>query len=104
MAIGLRIAWSGEAELNSLLFAKVLEVEVNELRIIVHDYLFGDPEAAYEFPSNEVVHFVVSDLVESFSLYPLGEVVGDCKHVDSLPGGCRTLPHYVHPPLHEGTR
>ena len=42
------------------------------------------------------------DLVESLSLDLLGEVVGDCKHVDSLLDGYRKLLHYVHSPLYEG--
>ena len=96
--------WRGEVELNSPLLVEVLEVEANELRAIACDYLFGDPEAAYNVLPNEVLHFKASDLVECFGLDPLGELVSDCKHVDSLLGGCRKLPHYVHPPLHEGPR
>ena len=104
MAIGLMIAWSGEVELNSPFFAEILEFKDNELRAIVRDYRFRDLEVACNVLPNEVLHFAVSDLVESFSLYPLGEVVDDFKYIDSLPGGCRKLPHYAHPQLYQRPR
>ena len=39
--------------------------------------LFGDSKVVDNILPNEVFHFVVLDLVESFSLDPLGEVVDD---------------------------
>ena len=82
MAIGLGVAWSREVELDPPFLAEVLEVEANELRAIVCNYLFRDPKGAYDILPYEIFCFVVLDLMESFSLDLFGEVINDCKHVD----------------------
>lgn len=79
-----------------------MKVKREELGTTICDYLLGDPEVENDILSYEVLYFVATDLVECFNLYPFGEVVCDCEHVDLLTGGYRKLPHYVHPPLHEG--
>ena len=42
--------------------------------------------------------------MESLSLYPLGEIVSDYKHVHPLAWGRWEFTDNVHPPLHEGPR
>ena len=59
---------------------------------------------ANEILTNEVLHFTIANLVECFGLYPLGEVVYNYEYVNSLAGGCRKFPHYIHSPFHEGPR
>ena len=56
----------------------------DELRAIVGDYLFRNAEAAYYILPDEVLDLTVTDLMEGLSLYPLGEIVGDRKHVHLL--------------------
>ena len=59
----------------------------DELRAIVGDYLFRNAEAAYYIFLDEVLDLTVTDLMEGLSLYPLGKIVGDCKHVHPLAWG-----------------
>ena len=58
-----------------------MEVEAYKLIAIICEYFFGDPKpTACDVLLNEILNFAVFDLVESFILYPLAEVVSDCKH------------------------
>ena len=56
----------------------------DELRAIVGDYLFRNAKAAYYILLDEVLDLMVTDLIEGLSLYPLGEIVSDRKHVHPL--------------------
>ena len=76
----------------------------NELRAIVSDCLFQNAEAAYYILPDEVLDLTVTDLMKGLSLYPLGEVVGDRKHVHPLAWACWEFTNDVHPPFHEGPR
>ena len=76
----------------------------DELRTIVGDYLFRNAEAAYYILPDEVLDLTVTDLMKGLSLYPLGKVVGDLKHVHPLAWGHSEFTDDVHPPLHEGPR
>ena len=73
----------------------------DELRATVGDYLFQNAKAAYNIFPNEVLDFTVTDLMESLSLYPFGEIIGDCKHVHSLAWGRWEFTDDVHPPFHK---
>lgn len=99
--IGFGVAWSGEGELDSLFFVEVLEFKRDELSAIVRENLLGDPKTADDVLLDEVLDLTIMDLVVGLGLHPLGEIVCDEEHVNSLPEGNRKLPHYVHPPLHE---
>ena len=76
----------------------------DELRTIVDDYLFRNAEAAYYILPDEVLDLTVTDLMKGLSLYPLGEVVGDRKHVHPLAWGRWEFTDDVYPPFHEGPR
>ena len=102
MTVGLGVAWSGEEEFNSPFFTEFLEVERDELRATVCDYLLGYSKAADNIFPYEVLYLSILDLVICPGLYPLGEIVCNLEHINSLVGGYKKLPYYVHPSLYEG--
>ena len=66
--------------------------------------LFWNAEAANYILLDEVLHLAVTDLMKGFGLYPLGEIVGDRKHVHLLAWGHWEFTDDVHSPLYEGPR
>lgn len=78
-----------------------MELKADKLRAIVSDYLFWNAKATYDVLPYEFLDLTVMDLVEGFSLNPLGKVVGDCEHVDSLAKSHYEFFNDVYPLLHE---
>ena len=71
--------------LDTPLLLEILEVEADELRPIIGDYLLQHSEQADDVVPNEFFHLVVSDLMEGFNFDPFGKAVGDINYVDPLP-------------------
>ena len=94
-------SWSGVIELDSPCSAEVLELMTDELRAIVSDNLFRNTKVAYNILPDEVLDLTVTDLMEGLSLYPLGEIVDDHKHVHPLAWGRWEFTDDVHPLRHE---
>ena len=69
-----------------------MELKANELSAVVGDNFFQNTEAAYDILLCEVLDFAVTDLMEGFSLDPLGEIFSDHEHINLLAWAVRSLP------------
>ena len=78
-----------------------MELKADGLRAIVNDNLLWYAKVSYDILPDEILDFVVLDLMESLSFNPLREVVGDRDHVNPLAWGRWEFADDVHPPLHE---